>query len=377
MKGIRLRIGLEVSPLAVNATGIPNYIRRLLEGFASLEGDDDFFLYTNRPIPFGLGLPENFRTVVVDRPYPRFQLWFQLGLPRRMRRDGVQVFHGLFSRLPFALSVPGVVTVYDISGYAMPGLHKRWTHMTNLLYPLYLRKAAAVVAISHFTASELRRRFPWLGDGISVAQPAAPPGFAPVKDPGSLQAVRMKYGLPERFILFLGTLEPRKNLRRLLEAYRSIAGRVPHSLVIAGGSGWRSGGLLEGIGGGEHRDRVLLTGFVDQEDLPALFSLAEVFVYPSIYEGFGLPILEAMACGTPVVTSSVSSMPEVAGEAAVLADPFSVEAMADAILRLAMHEDLRNEMRERGFRRERDFSWKAAAARTMEVYREVLEGAGR
>jgi len=372
-----LRIGLEVSPLAVNATGIPNYIRRLLEGFASLDSGDEFFLYTNRPIPSGPGLPDSFRTVIVDRPHPRFQLWFQLELPRRVRRDGVQVFHGLFSRLPFALPVPGVVTVHDLSGYAMPGIHKRWTHLTNLLYPLYLRKAAAVVAVSSFTASELSRTFPWIGDRIRVVHEAAPPEFAPVKDPSVLEAARARYGLPKRFILFLGTLEPRKNLGRLIEAYRSIAGRIPHSLVIAGGSGWRGGGLPDGKVRGEHRDRVLLTGFVDQEDLPALFSLAEMLVYPSIYEGFGLPILEAMACGTPVVTSSVSSMPEVAGDAALLADPRSVEGMAEAILRLAEDAGLRDELREKGFRREKGFSWRTAAARTMDVYREVLEGTGR
>jgi len=369
-----LRIGLEVSPVAVNATGIPNYIRRLVEGFASLDDGNEYFLYTNRPLPEDFRLPERFRKVLVRKPYHRFQLWFQLELPGRMRKDGIGLFHGTFSRLPARMPVPGVITIHDLSGYNMPHVHKRWTRATNRLYPLYLRKAAAVITVSEFTASQVREAFPWAEDKIRVVHEAAPPDYAPVTDETVLERVRKKYGLPDRFFLFLGSLEPRKNLERLLEAYISVSRSIPHSLVISGGEGWKNTGLLDAVR--RHGDRVILTGFVEPDDLPGLLSLAECLVYPSLYEGFGLPILEAMACGTPVITSSVSSMPEVAGDAALLANPYSVEEIAGALSEMALDGGLRENLRKKGFLRNAEFSWKKSAEKTLSVYMEVLSGGG-
>ncbi|MBN2588132.1 MAG: glycosyltransferase family 4 protein [Candidatus Fermentibacteraceae bacterium] len=369
-----MRIGLEISPLAINATGIPNYIRRLLEGFASIDDGNEYFLYTNRPLPEDLSLPSRFRTVIVDRPHPRFQLWFQLELPRQMRRDRLDIFHGLFSRMPLSLPVPGIITSYDLSALRMPGMHKKWTRMTNLLYPLYIWRARRIIAISRFTAGELVRLFPRAAAKVSVVHAAAPPGYSEVTDPEILDRVRTRYGLPRRFMLFLGTMEPRKNLSRLLSAFAGVSGGIPHSLVIAGGSGWKNRWFLDSLRDSGIGDRVKLTGFVEARDVPVIMSMADAFIYTSLYEGFGLPILEAMACGTPVITSNVSSMPEVAGDAALLVDPLSVEDIAEGIRRMATDESMRAELKEKGLRRNREFSWENAARQTLEVYRSVLEG---
>lgn len=367
-----MRIGLEVSPLAVNASGIPNYIRRLLKGFSAVGEDHEFFLYTNRPIPEDLHLPDNFSTVILNRPSPRFQLWFQTALPRRLKKDRIDVFHGLFSRLPLLLPVPGVITVHDLSAYKMPGLHKRHTHMTNLLYPMFVKKASAIIAVSAFTAKEIVSCFPGASRKTVVVHEAAPPEYSMVTEGPALERTREKLDLPSRFVLFLGTLEPRKNLPRLLEAFSAICDEIPHKLVLSGPIGWKSSELKAKLQDPAIRSRVQLTGFVDAGDIPALLSLAEIFVYPSLYEGFGLPVLEAMACGTPVITSSTSSLPEVAGDAALLVDPESVPAISKAVVRLAGDENLRENLRERGLERSRRFSWTRAAGETLDVYRQMI-----
>ncbi|MCD4700461.1 MAG: glycosyltransferase family 4 protein [Candidatus Aegiribacteria sp.] len=367
-----MRIGLEISPLAINASGIPNYILRLLHGFASVDKENQYFLYTNKPVPFDLALPDNFRTVIVKRPLPRFQLWFQMALPLRLRKDKIDVFHGLFSRLPFVLPVPGVITIHDLSGYKMPGLHKRKTHFTNLIYPLFAKKASRIIAVSEFTSKELSSCFPEVSSKTTVIYEAAPPEYSEVTEESELDRVREKYNLPSHFFLFLGTLEPRKNLPRLMEAFLQEVDSIPHSLIISGAIGWKTKELFNKLKISGAEDRIKLTGFVDREDIPALLSLAGAFIYPSLYEGFGLPVLEAMACGTPVITSNVSSMPEIAGDAALLVDPLSTESIANAISILAHDEGKRTLLRERGLERAGEFSWEETARKTLEVYRLIL-----
>ena len=363
---------MEISPLAINSSGIPNYILRLLHGFASIDRKNQYFLYTNRPIPFDLGLPDNFRTVILKKPLPRFQLWFQIELPLRMKKDGIDVFHGLFSRLPLVLRVPGVITFHDLSGYKMPRYHKRKTHFTNLMYPLFVKKASRIIAVSEFTAKELASCFPEASGKTTVVHEAAPPEYSEVTEESELNRIREKYDLPLHFFLFLGTLEPRKNLPRLLEAFLQVADAVPHSLVISGAIGWKTGELFDKLKKPGVKDRVRLTGFVDRKDIPALLSLADIFIYPSLYEGFGLPILEAMACGTPVITSNTSSMPEIAGDAALLVDPRSLESISNAIMTLVRDEGKRSFLRKRGLKRAGEFSWEKTARETLQVYRRIM-----
>ena len=197
-----------------------------------------------------------------------------------------------------------------------------------------------------------------------------------MSDPGRLAAVRLRYELPERFVLFLGAMEPRKNLPRLLEAFAALAPglRREFPLVVAGAQGWLNDSVHEqaqklGLG-----ESVRFAGYIEQGDLAALYSLASVFAYPSVWEGFGLPVLEAMACGTPVLTSNVSSLPEVAGAAAVLVPPADVDAMADGLSRLLCDSALRADLVARGLRRVGAFSWERCARETLAVYTAVTQG---
>ena len=367
-----MRIGLEISPLALNISGIPNYILRLLQGFASIDKKNQYFLYTNRPIPFELGLPDNFKTIILNKPLPRFQLWFQIELPLRLKKDRIDIFHGLFSRLPFVLPIPGVITAHDLSAYRMPRFHKRKTHFTNLMYPVFVRKASRIIAVSEFTANELLSCFPEASGKITVVYEAAPPDYFEIADKSELERVIGKYNLPDRFLLFLGTLEPRKNLERLLEAFTASRSIIPHSLVISGAVGWKTKEFFNKLKGSAIENRIQLTGFVDREDIPTLMSLADVFIYPSLYEGFGLPVLEAMACGTPVITSNTSSLPEVTGNAAFLVDPYSSDSISNAVKTLVLDEERKTLMRERGLKRAGEFNWEKAARETLQVYRQVL-----
>jgi glycosyltransferase involved in cell wall biosynthesis len=188
-----------------------------------------------------------------------------------------------------------------------------------------------------------------------------------------LNSIKQKYHLPDRFILFVGTLEPRKNIIRLLEAYARIKDKLPHKLVIAGTKGWLYQPIFEAVKRLSLRNNVIFLGYVDDGNLPALYNLADLFVYPSIYEGFGLPVLEAMACGIPVITSNVSSLPEVAGDAAVLVDPYNVKELAGAMKHVLTNASLRKQVINKGFQQAKNFSWKKCARETLKVYEEVYD----
>jgi glycosyltransferase involved in cell wall biosynthesis len=367
-----MRIGMKISPLTVLRAGIPNYIIHLLGALAEIENCNEYILYTNRPIPFKLDLPDRFRIVTVTFPSPHMQLWYQIGLPLQMKKDEVQLYHDPVYPLPFYLGIPGVITVHDLSNFTNPGIHSFRAALSGRLFPLHLRKARQIITDSLYTASELIRLFPWTESKINVVHPGSPDSFRKVTDPSVLSSLRERLKLPSRFFLFLGTLEPRKNLLRLLDAFSVSCTKNPHSLVIAGGLGWKYDKLLELVSDHPFRERIHLTGFVDEGDLVPLISSAEFLVYPSILEGFGFPVLEAMACGTPVITSNVSSMPEVAGDAAFLIDPLSVDSISNAISLLGGDRELREELTRKGLERAGHFTWRKTALKTLEVYEKAV-----
>ncbi len=367
-----MKIGIKISPLTALKAGIPNYIIHLLKGLAEVEKTNEYILYTNKPIPFELNLPDRFKTVIVRFPSPHLQAWYQIGLPMCMKKDGIQLFHDPVYPLPLALPVPGVITVHDLSNYTNPDVHTFRSALSGKLFPVYLRKARQIISVSHFTASQLKKHFPGEAHKITVIHQGNSERFQPLAHQNNLESVKSIYNLPPRFLLFLGTLEPRKNISRLLEAFALSSSSIPHSLVITGGKGWKYDNLLKRIASHPNRDRIHLTGYVDDNHLPALLSAAEFLVYPSILEGFGLPVLEAMACGTPVVTSDVSSMPEIAGDAAFLIDPYSINSISQGINLLGSNEKLRENLSDKGLKRASLFSWRKTALETLEVYAKAV-----
>ncbi len=367
-----MRIGIDVSPLYMRVSGITNYVKYLLHGLAAVGKQHSFILYTNKEVD--IDLPGNFHIKIVRLPYHKFQLWFQLGLPLRLRRDGVDVFLGPFHRLPLLTGIPSVLTIHDLSGLLLKDYHVRSVVARNSLIPRFIKKASRIIAVSEFTGGEIASSFPEVKDKVDVILEAPAPGLTRVGEEDTLREVRDSLRLPDSFILFLGTLEPRKNLPRLLKAYASIAHKISQDIVLAGRMGWGADQLQEVLKNTDIRDRIHLTGFVEDEKLPALISMADIMAYPALYEGFGLPVVEAMACGTPVLTSSVSSLPEAAGGAALLADPASVEDIAEKLFLLASQSELRKELSQRGLARVSKLSWETTAGMTLDSCCRAFEG---
>jgi glycosyltransferase involved in cell wall biosynthesis len=236
------------------------------------------------------------------------------------------------------------------------------------------RRADAIITVSAAAKDDIVRLYDIDGRRVHVVHEAAAPAFRVIHDPFELQRVRDRYGLAERFILYVGTIEPRKNLPTLIEAFarRRVGGDLPHQLVCAGPYGWLSDDIESQIDRLRVRDAVRFTGYVPFEDLPAIYNLAEMFVFPSVYEGFGLPVIEAMACGTPVVTGDVAALNEVAGDAAVRVDLLGADVLGEAMVALARSRDRREELSKRGLVRAQTFSWQRAAADTLNVYRHAV-----
>jgi glycosyltransferase involved in cell wall biosynthesis len=264
-----------------------------------------------------------------------------------------------------------VATIHDLGYLHFPGEHPaptRW--LRRLANRWSARRATRVVAISGATRDDLVRFEGVPADKISVVHHGHAPWFAPVHDDSLIQAVRVRHRLDAPYVLFVGTLQPRKNLARLLAAFDRVAADRPDLLLaLVGAAGWQPDRLRAALASVRARDRVRLLGYVDDADLPPLLSGSLGLAFPSLYEGFGLPALEAMACATPVLTANSSSLPEVVGDAALLVDPLDVGAIADGLRALADDADLRRDLGGRGLARAAGFTWQRAATETLAVLR--------
>jgi glycosyltransferase involved in cell wall biosynthesis len=296
--------------------------------------------------------------------------------PFALWQHGIDLVHGMAYALPFLSPARGIVTVHDLSFLLFPSVFNRVNRLyVSAITRQTVRRAQAVIADSENTRQDLIRLLGVPAQKVVAIPLGVDAGYAP-PPPDQVAQFRQRAGLPDRFILFLGTLEPRKNLAVLVRAYAELRRVDPHAptLVLAGGAGWRYAplfGLVEELG---LKDHILFPGFVPQSDVTLWYAASETFVYPSLYEGFGLPPLEALACGTPVVTSTASSLPEVVGDAALLVPPDDPTALADALRRLLADTGLRAEMRARGLARAARFTWLRTAEATVDVYNRVLAG---
>src|SRR5262249_31845124 len=291
-----------------------------------------------------------------------------------LRQVDADVVHFTNGMLPVMSPVPTVVTIHDMSLRLYPRYHPpRRVLLNRPLVDLAARRADAIVTVSETAKRDIVRLYRIDPDRVHVVYEAAAPAFRRVTDPGGLQRVRTKYGFRDRVILYVGTIEPRKNLPTLVEAFARgrRRGDLDHQLVCVGPYGWLSRDLDERVRRANVADAITFTGYVPFEDLPAIYSLAEMFVYPSMYEGFGLPVVEAMACGTPVVTGRAAALAEVGGDAVEHVERLDADALCDAMATLAKSPGRRRGLAERGLERSRRFSWDAAARQSLDIYRSV------
>jgi glycosyltransferase involved in cell wall biosynthesis len=299
--------------------------------------------------------------------------WEQTIVPFQVARLDVDVYHSPNYILPAALRCPMVVTVHD-TAFLDASLHRLRSHLyLRTLTAIAAAKADRVICVSQHTFDDFVAHFPKAADRARLITEGVNPAFAP-RDADAVAEFRNRHDLPERYILFVGTFEPRKNLSRLVSAFEKAvaATGAPDHLVLCGGSGWKNDDVFARINESPVRDRIRVLGYIDDADLAAAYSGCSVFVYPSILEGFGLPPLEAMACGAPVVTSNVSALPETVGDAALTVDPLSVDEIADGMVQVLSDEEVRRRLVRAGLDRAAALSWDSVAEQTLAVYEEVV-----
>ncbi len=371
-------VALDTTPLPLQPVGAGNYIVELTRALARQPEIDRLVILAQQSRLRLLDIASDRRILVKtipDLPVPVRLLWEQAYLPALAKRLGIDLLHSLHYTMPFFYPGPTVVTLHDLTFFLFPQLHTLPKRLFFRIFTrLSARRAAALVAVSENTRQDAIRLLGVNPDKIFSTCLGVTPEFQPVRDSTRLENIRHRYQLPPRFILFVGLLEPRKNLPILLRAFASIADQVPEtSLVVVGRKGWMVERALRLVNSLGLAGRVHFTGYAPREDLPLIFNLAEVFVYPSLYEGFGLPVLEALACGTPVITTAVSSMPEIVGDAGVLVPPGDDRRLAQALLALLNDPERRRSLSEAGPAQAAAFTWERTAAETVAVYQRVHE----
>ncbi len=369
----RFLVGIDASrSVTSQPTGTELYSRHLIEALLDRAPDQYFFrLYFNQPPQSKIGNPKSKIQVI---PFPR--LWTHLRLSAEMVMHRPDLLFVPAHVLPVIHPRRSVVTVHDLGYVHFPEAHpprQRWYLDRSTRW--HTRTAAQLLADSAATKHDLVERYHARPDKITVAYPGLDPSVRRVDDPAKIVDVKAKYHIDGDYVLYLGTIQPRKNLDRLIGAFlnllREASGFQPTAsnlqLLIAGKPGWYSKQLLQ-----HASDRVKFIGYVDAADKNALLSGALAFVFPSLYEGFGFPVVEAMACGVPVLCSNTSSLPEVAGEAALLVDPLEVGDIERGLREITRNKDLRRTLIERGRQQALKFTWPACAEVVLKVFDEVL-----
>lgn len=384
-----MKIAIDALPLMLPKTGIGFYTQHLLSEFIKIAPENEYYLCDmlwGQSSYYLVKVKKDLQDIlqalqIISRvPFPfapigrGISLFYTKFFRDSKKMGEMDLFFGPNYRGFFTERLKTVVTIHDMSHEYYPESVER-----KLLYDLRKelphtgKQASLIIADSQNTKRDIMKFLEVPDEKMRVIYPGVDTTFHPIEDLRMLERVRKTYGLPEKFILYVGAIQPRKNITGLIRAY-SILCRQPdfgHQLVIAGGVAWKEDEIRHLIKTSGLGNRIKFTGYIPTLDLPFLYNLAEAFVFPSFYEGFGLPVLEAMACGIPVVASNVSSLPEVAGDVAVLVNPYSVEELANGISRIVSDEGLRNSCITKGMERAKVFTWERCAIETLKVFKEA------
>ena len=365
-----MRIGVDARPLSYQLTGIGIYLKYLLDEIQKIDHQNDYFLISNGPIDYDLNNP---RWTKIAGRFDRkllSTLWMQVNVPVIASKMNFDLFWGSRHHLPLLLS-PGiktVVTIHDVVNRLHPGtMALPNLFVERLLMKLSLKRSDAIIADSRSTAADIEDQLRICVKKINTIH-LGTPVFPKEPECGTEQS----NDLPSRYFLFVGTLDPRKNFERIFKAFELLKpfSRMLH-LVIIGGEGWKNRAFLAMVDKHPLKTQIHMPGYLPRSQLLSYYNNAICLVFPSLYEGFGFPILEAMTCGTPVITSNVSSMKEVAGNAALLVNPYDTGAISEAMNRLLENEPLRRGLINKGFERATEFSWKKCAEETLKIINTV------
>jgi glycosyltransferase involved in cell wall biosynthesis len=370
-----MRIALDAIPLVAAKTGIGHYTDALAQSLARQHTGHEYVLLSPFDFPFDAtnGHPNN----LTKQFFPVrsvFRKWWLAGLPAMLQISPLDLFHGTNYCIPVYAPCPTVVTIHDLSLFTQSHTHEAPNVARGRRrMPLMARRASAIIAPSEWTRREIVEHLGVRPEKIRVIYEAARDGMSP-QPAARRQPVLDKYQIRPPYLLYVGTIEPRKNLLTLIRAYEALLRETEHKpqLVLAGGRGWLCDEVFALVESLRLGDRVRFTGYVSDDELPALYSAAQTFLYPSFYEGFGLPPLEAMACGAPVIASNASSLPEVVGGAGQTHDPNDAPAITRAIATLLDDAQMRDHFIQAGRAQAARFSWDRAARETQALYDEVI-----
>jgi glycosyltransferase involved in cell wall biosynthesis len=378
-----MHIGIDAHAIGARQGGNETYITNLIKSLAEIDGNNRYTIYlanAGAAAEWREGFTKrykNFSVRLLPPPTPLVRV--PVYLTYELFRRPVDVLHVQFTAPPFC-RIPVVATIHDLSFERMP---ETFTRRGSLQLKLTVRrtakKAAMITTGSEYSRQDLLSIYKLSPEKVAVTNYGIGSQFVPQPSaPNEAEEIRGRFGVSRDFLLAVGSLQPRKNLVRLIRAYarlRSEREDFRPQLVIVGRKLWLASEIFGEVKRQQWADDVILTGYVADEDLPALYRAARAFVYPSLFEGFGLPPLEAMACGTPVVTSDVTSLPEVTGDAALLIDPNDERALANAMIEIVNNDALRAELRERGIAQAKKFTWRDAAEKTLSLYQKVYNSA--
>jgi glycosyltransferase involved in cell wall biosynthesis len=370
-----MHIGIDAHAIGARQGGNETYIKNLIESLAEIDGENRYTVYhaNARAAEEWRGRFPNFAVRLLPPPTPLVRVPVALAFELRLRP--VDLLHVQYTAPPFC-PAPVVVTIHDLAFEHLPETFtRRGSFQLKLTVRRTAKKAARIATVSEYSRQDLIRTYKLPPEKIVVTHNGVEPRFSPSPgSPDETQAIRRRFGIEHDYILAVGSLQPRKNLVRLIRAYADLRNQhasFTHQLVIVGRKLWLTEQIFKEVARQKWVKDVILTDYVDDQDLPALYRAAALFVYPSLFEGFGLPPLEAMACGTPVITSNTSSLPEVTGDAAILIDPYNDEQLSRSIISIVNDRTLQAQLREKGISQARKFTWRTAAEQTLQLYREA------
>jgi glycosyltransferase involved in cell wall biosynthesis len=348
-----MRVGFDITPLSLPRSGIGTYTANLFEHL------------------------QDYAEVIPLTPLRMNKtVWMQVALPLQSRQLRLDVCHFPNNVGSLMMRCPTVITIHDTTLWKFPNFHyaKRLVSMRPFI-PLAARRAAAIITVSHSAKQDIIDTLHIPASKVHVIYEAAATAFCPLPENEAWGRVGDCYQLPEKFVVFIGTLEPRKNLLSLLKAFSALHrdGLISHHLLLIGATGWKTKDIFETIKAYQLEDVVRHLGYVPQPDLVALLNLADAMIFPSFYEGFGLPVVEAMACGTPVVTTRCGALAEVAGEAAEFVEPANIDSIAQGLYRVLTNPVRQQELRAAGFVNASQFNWRLTAEQTLNVYHDVMQ----
>lgn len=369
-----MKIGIDARPLSKRRTGVETYVEELLAGMARSSADHEYLLYSNRDL---IRMPDSEKLVQrIDRRFQycpgAFWLWGRGA--RLAARDGVKAFWSTYPMLPAGLprDVLKIMTIYDL---VWPLYSETTNSYVRVAQRLFTRRALfeadRIVVISRTVQEQLLQHFNIPKEKTLLIYPGVGDNYKPVDREEAAGYISEKYKVSKRYMATVGIVVPRKNLKLLVEAARILKsrGQLDCQLLIAGASGWENSGVHQAVRAAGLSDSELhFMGYLPDEDLPMFYAGAQLFLFPSLYEGFGFPPVEAMACGTPVLASNAPCMPEVLGKAAILSPPDNAERFAEEIVRIVSSRTLAAEMREMGLQRARDFRWEASASEFLSLF---------